>query len=95
MSWSTSPRAGRRRFSGNLVEAESARASAGSFRRPRASSLAKGGSCGSSNEQPGTSLSVYPIGVKFTDVDTQAVEDFMRDFGEEPPMESQQSSGTA
>lgn len=36
-------------------------------------------------EQPGTSLSVYRMGVKFTDADTKAVEDFMRDFSEESP----------
>jgi PilZ domain len=36
-------------------------------------------------EQPGTSLSVYRIGVKFTDADTAAVEDFMRDFAAAPP----------
>ena len=46
-------------------------------------------------EQPGTSLSVYRMGVKFTDVDAKAVEDFMKDFCEQPPMQSQQSSGTA
>ena len=46
-------------------------------------------------EQPGTSLSVYRMGVKFTDVDAKAVEDFMRDFCEEPVMPAQQSSGTA
>ena len=46
-------------------------------------------------EQPGTSLSVYRMGVKFIDVDARAVEDFMRDFGEEPPMQSQHSSGIA
>ena len=31
-------------------------------------------------EQPETSLSVYRTGVKFTDIDTSAVEDFMKDF---------------
>lgn len=31
-------------------------------------------------EQPETSLSVYRTGVKFTDIDTRAVEDFMKDF---------------
>ncbi len=31
-------------------------------------------------EQPGTSLSVYRMGVQFTDVDSRAVEDFMRDY---------------
>ena len=46
-------------------------------------------------EQPGTSLSVYRMGVKFIDVDAKAVEDFMKDFCEEPPMPSQQSSGIA
>ena len=39
-------------------------------------------------EQPGTSLSVYRMGVKFSDVDTKAVEDFMRDFGQESLPES-------
>jgi hypothetical protein len=46
-------------------------------------------------ERPGTSLSVYRIGVKFTDVDAKAVEDFMKDFCEEPLVLSQQSSGIA
>jgi hypothetical protein len=46
-------------------------------------------------EQPGTSLSVYRMGVKFTDIDTRAVEDFMRDFREEPLPEPQQSSDIA
>jgi hypothetical protein len=31
-------------------------------------------------EQPETSVAVYRTGVKFTEVDTKAVEDFMRDF---------------
>jgi hypothetical protein len=31
-------------------------------------------------EQPETSLSVYRTGVKFTDIDARAVEDFMKDF---------------
>ena len=44
-------------------------------------------------EQPGTSLSVYRIGVKFTDVDARALEDLMKDFREESPM--QHSSGIA
>lgn len=34
-------------------------------------------------EQPGTSLSVYRMGVQFTDVDTAAVQDFMRDYAVE------------
>jgi hypothetical protein len=34
-------------------------------------------------EQPGTSLSVYRFGVKFSDVEAKLVEDFMRDYGEE------------
>lgn len=34
-------------------------------------------------EQPGTSLSVYRTGVKFTDSDATAVEDFMQNFAEE------------
>ena len=46
-------------------------------------------------EQPGTSLSVYRFGVKFTDVDAKAVEDFMQDFGEESLAGSQTSSGIA
>lgn len=33
-------------------------------------------------EQPGTSLSVYRMGVKFTDIDAKAVEDFMTNFSE-------------
>ena len=46
-------------------------------------------------EQPGTSLSVYRIGIKFTDVETAAVEDFMKDFCEESLAESQHSSEIA
>lgn len=46
-------------------------------------------------EQPGTSLSVYRFGVKFTEVDLRAVEDFMQDFGEESLAQSQPSSGIA
>jgi regulator of replication initiation timing len=46
-------------------------------------------------EQPGTSLSVYRMGVKFTDIDTKAVEDFMRDFREVSLSESEQSSDIA
>jgi hypothetical protein len=46
-------------------------------------------------EQPGTSLSVYRIGVKFTDVDARPLEDFMRDFCEESPIQSQRSSEIA
>lgn len=46
-------------------------------------------------EQPGTSLSVYRLGVKFTDVDVRAVEDFMKDFCEESLAQSQHSSGIA
>jgi PilZ domain len=42
-------------------------------------------------EQPGTSLSVYRFGVKFTDVDVKAVEEFMQDFSEEPPARSRSS----
>ncbi len=34
-------------------------------------------------EQPGTSLSVYRMGVQFTDVDTASVQDFMRDYAVE------------
>jgi hypothetical protein len=40
-------------------------------------------------EQPGTSLSVYRFGVKFTDVEAKAVEDYMRDFREEPLAQSE------
>ena len=36
-------------------------------------------------EQPGTSLSVYRMGVQFTDADTAAVQDFMRDYAVESP----------
>ena len=36
-------------------------------------------------EQPGTSVSIYRMGVKFTDADTAAVEDFMRDYSVESP----------
>ena len=46
-------------------------------------------------EQPGTSLSVYRMGVKFIDIDARAVEDFMRDFGEEWTAQSQRSSEIA
>ena len=42
-------------------------------------------------EQPGTSLSVYRFGVKFTEVEAKAVEDYMRDFREEPIAQSQRS----
>ena len=35
-------------------------------------------------EQPGTSMSVYRTGVKFIDADGRAVEEFMRDFAEQP-----------
>jgi hypothetical protein len=46
-------------------------------------------------EQPGTSLSVYRAGVKFTDVDAAAVETFMNDFCEKSPMQRRHSSGAA
>jgi hypothetical protein len=46
-------------------------------------------------EQPGTSLSVYRLGVKFTDIEVKAVEDFMKDFGEESLAPSQRSSEIA
>ena len=46
-------------------------------------------------EQPGTSLSVYRFGVKFTDVEPRAVEDYMRDFRDEPVAQSQRSSEIA
>ena len=47
-------------------------------------------------EQPGTSLSVYRAGVKFTDVDAAALENFMNDFSEKTPVQRQQhSSGAA
>lgn len=44
-------------------------------------------------EQPGTSLSVYRTGVKFTDSDPTAVEDFMQSFAEESS--GRRSTGTA
>ena len=46
-------------------------------------------------EQPGTSLSVYRTGIKFADVDAEAVENFMNDFCEKPPMQRPHSSGVA
>jgi len=46
-------------------------------------------------EQPGTSLSVYRAGVKFTDVDAAALENFMNDFCEKTPVQRQHSSGAA
>jgi hypothetical protein len=46
-------------------------------------------------EQPGTSLSVYRFGVKFTDIEVRAVEDFMQDYGEQSLAPSQRSSGIA
>jgi DNA repair exonuclease SbcCD ATPase subunit len=46
-------------------------------------------------EQPNTSLSVFRTGMKFTDVDVSAVEDFMKDFREEPLARSRPSSETA
>lgn len=46
-------------------------------------------------EQPGTSLSVYRFGVKFTDVEPRAVEDYMHDFREEPLARSERSSEIA
>lgn len=46
-------------------------------------------------EQSGTSLSVYRTGVKFTDVDAAAIETFMADFCEKPPVQSHRSSGIA
>jgi len=46
-------------------------------------------------EQPGTSLSVYRFGVKFTDAEGKSVEDFMQDFREEPVAQSRQSSDIA
>jgi hypothetical protein len=45
-------------------------------------------------EQPGTSLSVYRTGVKFSDADPAAVETFMNDFCEKPSLQ-RQSSGDA
>ena len=44
-------------------------------------------------EQPGTSLSVYRTGVKFTDSDATAVEEFMQNFAEEST--GRRSTGTA
>jgi hypothetical protein len=35
-------------------------------------------------EQPETSVAVYRMGVKFTEIDTKAIEDFMRDFSADP-----------
>jgi hypothetical protein len=46
-------------------------------------------------EQPNTSLSVFRTGMKFTDIDAGAVEDFMKDFREEPLAPSRTSSETA
>jgi hypothetical protein len=46
-------------------------------------------------EQPGTSLSVYRTGIKFADVDSEAVENFMNDFCEKAPMQRPHSSGVA
>ena len=40
-------------------------------------------------EQPLTSVSAYRMGVKFTEVDASAVEDFMKDFCEEWRVPSQ------
>jgi hypothetical protein len=45
-------------------------------------------------EQPGTSLSVYRTGVKFTDSDPTAVEDFMQNFAEQSSS-NRRSTGTA
>ena len=46
-------------------------------------------------EQPLTSVSAYRMGVKFTEVDASAVEDFMKDFCEEWRVPSQHSSEIA
>ena len=46
-------------------------------------------------EQPDTSLSVYRTGVKFADVDHAAVENFMNDFCDKPPIQSRHSSDVA
>jgi hypothetical protein len=46
-------------------------------------------------EQPGTSLSVYRTGIKFADVDAEAVENFMNDFCEKPSLQRPHSSGVA
>jgi len=46
-------------------------------------------------EQPGTSLSTYRAGLKFTDVNVAAIDDFMVDFGEEAVVSSTRSAGTA
>jgi hypothetical protein len=46
-------------------------------------------------EQPGTSLSVYRTGIKFADVDAEAIENFMNDFCEKLPMQRPHSSGVA
>jgi regulator of replication initiation timing len=48
------------------------------------------------HEQPATSLSVFRTGVKFTEVDTGAVEKVMNDFGDRPTfVQSRNSSGVA
>jgi hypothetical protein len=46
-------------------------------------------------EQPGTSLSVYRTGVKFTDGDAAGIEAFMNHFCDETFMVSRRSSGIA
>jgi hypothetical protein len=46
-------------------------------------------------EHPSTSLSVYRFGVAFADIDVKAVEDFMRDYGEEPLAPSRRASEIA
>ncbi|MEO5742686.1 MAG: PilZ domain-containing protein [Vicinamibacterales bacterium] len=46
-------------------------------------------------EQPGTSLSVYRFGVKFTDVEAETVEGFMQDFGDESLAQSRRTSEIA
>jgi hypothetical protein len=46
-------------------------------------------------EQPGTSLSVYRTGIKFADVDAEALENFMNDFCEKAPLQRPHSSGVA
>ena len=46
-------------------------------------------------ERPRTSLSVYRTGVKFTDVDAAALENFMKDYCDDSPKHARHSSGVA
>jgi len=65
------------------------------FPTPAGQLICKGRIVWALYEQPGTSLSVFRTGVKFTDVDARAVEDFMNNFCEESFMQSRHSSGIA